>query len=125
MKVDRVVAAVDAGFAVSPDGLSAQIESGIGYGLSAALYGEITIENGAVKQSNFHDYQALRMADAPEIETHIINSHAAVGGAGEPGTPGIAPALVNAVFDATGVRVRRLPLNRREVKLQIEDSARV
>ena len=122
-KVDRVVAAVDAGFAVSPDGLAAQIESGIIYGLTAALYGEITIENGAVKQGNFHDYQAVRMPDAPDIETHIINSHAAVGGAGEPGTPGIAPALVNAVFDATGVRVRRLPLNRPENKLQIEDSA--
>ena len=121
-KVDRVVAAIDAGFAVSPDGLSAQIESGIVYGLTAAMYGEITIENGAVKQSNFHDYQALRMPDAPEIETYIINSHAPVGGAGEPGTPGIAPALANAVFDATGVRVRRLPLNRPEVKLQIEDS---
>ena len=123
-KVDRVVAAVDAGFAVSPDGLAAQIESGIIYGLTAAVHGEITIENGAVKQSNYHDYQALRMPEAPEIETHIINSHAAVGGAGEPGTPGIAPALANAVFDATGVRVRRLPLNRPENRLQIEDSAR-
>ena len=123
-KVDRVVAAVDAGFAVSPDGLAAQIESGIIYGLTAAVHGEITIENGAVKQSNYHDYQALRMPEAPEIETHVINSHAAVGGAGEPGTPGIAPALANAVFDATGVRVRRLPLNRPENRLQIEDSAR-
>ena len=120
--VDRVVAAVDPGFAVSPDGLSAQIESGIIYGLTAALHGEISIENGAVKQSNFHDYQAVRMPEAPVIETHIINSHAAVGGAGEPGTPAIAPALANAVFDATGVRVRRLPLNRPEVRLQIEDA---
>ena len=124
-KVDRVVAAVDAGFAVSPDGLAAQIESGIIYGLTAALYGEITIENGAVKQGNFHDYQAVRMPDAPEIETHIVNSQAAVGGAGEPGTPGIAPALVNAVFDATGVRVRRLPLSRPENKIQIEDRTAV
>jgi len=123
-KVDRVVAAVDPGFAVSPDGLSAQIESGIIYGLTAALYGEITIENGAVKQSNYHDYKALRMPEAPVIETHIINSLAAVGGAGEPGTPAIAPALANAVYDATGVRVRKLPLNRPEVKLQIEDSGR-
>ena len=121
-KVDRVVAAVDAGFAVSPDGLAAQIESGIAYGLTAAMHGEITIENGAVAQSNYHDYQALRMPEAPEIETHIVNSHAAVGGAGEPGTPGIAPALVNAVYDATGVRVRRLPLSRPENRLQIEDS---
>lgn len=122
-KVDRVVAAVDAGFAISPDGLKAQIESGIIYGLTAALYGEITIENGAVTQGNFHDYKAVRMPDAPEIETHIVNSYATTGGAGEPGTPGIAPALANAVFDATGVRVRRLPLNRPENKLQIEDSS--
>jgi len=122
-KVDRVVAAVDPGFAISPDGLSAQIESGIIYGLTAALYGEITIENGAVKQSNYHDYKALRMPEAPVIETHIINSLATVGGAGEPGTPAIAPALANAVYDATGVRVRKLPLNRPEVKLQIEDSS--
>jgi isoquinoline 1-oxidoreductase beta subunit len=110
-QVDRVVAAVDAGFAVSPDGLTAQIESGIVYGLTAALYGEITIENGAVKQSNFNDYQALRMSAAPKIETHIINSGNAMGGAGEPGTPGIAPALANAIYDATGRRIRRLPLN--------------
>ena len=121
-QVDRVVAVVDPGFAISPDGLTAQIESGIIYGLTAALYGEITIEEGAVKESNFHDYKALRMPEAPLIETHIINSHATTGGAGEPGTPGIAPALANAVFDATGVRVRRLPLNRPEIKLQLEDS---
>ena len=93
--------------------------------MTAALYGEITIENGAVKQGNFHDYQAVRMPYASLIETHIINSLAAVGGAGEPGTPGIAPALANAVFDATGVRVRRLPLSRPENKMQIEDRASV
>jgi isoquinoline 1-oxidoreductase beta subunit len=110
-QVDRVVAAVDPGIAISPDGLSAQIESGIIYGLTAALYGEITIENGAVKQSNFNDYQALRMSAAPKIEVHIINSGNAIGGAGEPGTPGVAPALANAIYDATGFRVRRLPLN--------------
>jgi isoquinoline 1-oxidoreductase beta subunit len=110
-QVDRVVAAVDAGFAVSPDGLSAQIESGIIYGLTAALYGEITIEKGAVKQSNFSDYPAVRMSKAPKIETHIINSGNAMGGAGEPGTPGIAPALANAVFDATGLRIRKLPFS--------------
>ncbi|MCR9278582.1 MAG: molybdopterin-dependent oxidoreductase [Pseudomonadaceae bacterium] len=120
-QVDRVVAAIDAGVAVSPDGLTAQIESGIIYGLTAALYGEITIEDGAVAESNFHDYQALRMPKAPIIETHIINSDAPIGGAGEPGTPGIAPALANAVFDASGVRVRRLPMSRPEVKMQLED----
>ena len=90
--------------------MSAQIESGIIYGLSAALYGDISIENGAVKQSNFHDYDAVRMHDAPVIQTHIINSGADLGGAGEPGTPGIAPALANAIFDATGRRIRALPI---------------
>ena len=118
-KVDRVVAAVDAGYAISPDGMKAQIESGIVYGLTAALHGEITIEKGAVVQSNFHDYQAVRMSEAPVIETHIINSGEAIGGAGEPGTPGIAPALANAVYDATGVRVRGLPLNRFDLDYQV------
>lgn len=112
VSVDRVVAVIDAGIAISPDGIAAQLESGIIYGLSAALHGEITIENGAVVQSNFHDYQAVRMDEAPVIETHVINSGEAIGGAGEPGTPGIAPALVNAVYDATGIRVRQLPLDR-------------
>lgn len=111
IQVDRVVAAVDPGIAVSPDGLSAQIESGIVYGLTAALYGEITIENGAVAQSNFNDYPALRMSAAPQIEVHIIRSGHAIGGAGEPGTPGIAPALANAIYDATGSRIRRLPFS--------------
>ncbi|WP_439107908.1 molybdopterin cofactor-binding domain-containing protein [Congregibacter sp.] len=114
VSVDRVVVAVDAGFAVSPDGLTAQMESGVNYGLTAALYGEINIEDGAVKQSNFHDYPMVRMNESPLIETHIINSGEAWGGAGEPGTPGIAPALVNAVFDATGLRVRELPLSKQD-----------
>ncbi|MDG1813603.1 MAG: molybdopterin-dependent oxidoreductase [Porticoccaceae bacterium] len=110
VKVDRVVAAVDAGFAVSPDGLTAQIESGIVYGLTAALYGEITIENGAVKEGSFDSYQMLRMPAMPKIETHIINSGNAMGGAGEPGTPPIAPALTNAIYNATGQRIRQLPV---------------
>ena len=112
LSIDRVVAVIDPGLAIAPDGIAAQIESGICYGLSAALYGEISIEQGAVVQSNFHDYQSLRIGDAPNIETHIINSGHEIGGAGEPGTPGIAPALVNAVYDATGIRVRSLPLNK-------------
>lgn len=114
VSVDRVVLAVDAGFAVSPDGLTAQMESGVSYGLTAALYGEITIEDGAVQQSNFHDYPMGRIQDSPVIQTHIINSGEAWGGAGEPGTPGIAPALVNAVFNATGLRVRELPLSKHD-----------
>lgn len=110
--IDRMVAVIDPGFAVSPDGLSAQIESGIIYGLTAAIYGEVTIENGAARQSNFHDYEALRMSAAPPIETHIINSGHDIGGAGEPGTPPAAPALANAVFAATGKRIRELPLGK-------------
>ena len=120
--VDRVVAAIDAGYAVAPDGMAAQIESGIIYGLSAALYGEITIKQGAVEQSNFHDYEAVRMAQAPVIETHIINSGADMGGAGEPGTPGIAPALANAIYDATGIRVRSLPLQRFDLNYRIKEA---
>jgi len=115
LSVDRVVVAVDPGFAVSPDGLVAQMESGVVYGLTAALYGEITIENGAVAQSNFHDYSALRMDRMPVVETHIINSEYHWGGAGEPGTPGIAPALANAIYAASGIRVRELPVSRYEL----------
>ena len=125
MSVDRVVAVIDAGFAISPDGITAQVESAIIYGLTAALHGEITIENGAVAQSNFHDYEAVRMDTAPKIETHIINSGHAIGGAGEPGTPGIAPALANAVFDATGIRVRNLPLNQFNLRFGVEDAGAV
>ena len=112
VRVDRVVCAVDAGFAVNPDGLIAQMESGIVYGLTAALYGEITIRDGAVAQSNFHDYPMLRIDAMPTIEVVIVNSGEALGGAGEPGTPPIAPAVANAVFAATGQRIRRLPLSR-------------
>jgi isoquinoline 1-oxidoreductase beta subunit len=110
LSVDRVVAVIDAGFAISPDGMRAQIESGIIYGLSAAIHGEITIRNGAVVQSNFHDYPSVRMSEAPLIETHIINSGEPMGGAGEPGTPPIASALTNAIYNATGERIRQLPI---------------
>lgn len=107
----RVVCAVDAGFAMHPDGIRAQMESGIIYGLTAALYSEISISRGRVAQSNFHDYRMLRMHESPDIETHIIDSGDEIGGAGEPGTPAIAPALANAIFDATGKRIRRLPVS--------------
>ena len=116
VKVQRVVCAVDAGFAIHPDGLAAQMESGIAYGLTAALYGEISIRDGAVSQSNFHDYPMLRMDKAPIVETHIINSGEALGGAGEPGTPPIAAALTNAIFDATGIRIRELPVRHHDLK---------
>ncbi len=125
VSVDRVVAVIDAGIAVAPDGIAAQLESGIIYGLTAALHGEITIEKGAVVQGNFDDYKAVRMNEAPNIETHVINSGHDIGGAGEPGTPGIAPALVNAVFNATGTRVRQLPLSRFDLNYQVEETGAV
>ena len=110
VKVHRVVCVADPGYAFHRDGFTAQMESGIVFGLTAALYGEITIENGAVMQSNFHDYQMLRMNESPKIETHIISSENWPGGAGEPSTPGIAPAVTNAIFNATGIRIRELPV---------------
>ncbi|MBL6936479.1 MAG: xanthine dehydrogenase family protein molybdopterin-binding subunit [Alphaproteobacteria bacterium] len=110
LKVDRVVTAVDAGMAVNPDGMKAQIEGGIIYGLSAALNGEITIDKGAVVQANFPDYEVVRLADCPQIEVHLLTSDAPLGGAGEPGVPPLAPAVANAVFAATGQRIRSLPL---------------
>jgi isoquinoline 1-oxidoreductase beta subunit len=120
VKVDRVVCAIDCGFAVSPDGVSAQMESGILYGLSAALYGNIEIENGAVKQGNFDDYRSVRMDESPVIETHILNSGETWGGAGEPGTPGIGPALTAAIFDATGLRIRELPVSLHDLSRPVE-----
>jgi isoquinoline 1-oxidoreductase beta subunit len=120
----RVVCAVDPGFAVHPDNLAAQMESGIAYGLTAALYGEISIKDGAVAQSNFHDYRMLRMDEAPDVETYIINGGGSTGGAGEPGTPPIAPAFTNAIFDATGIRIRELPVSKYELRLKdVEDVA--
>lgn len=106
----RAICAVDAGFAMHPDGMKAQMESGIVYGLTAAMYSDISIRRGAVLQGNFHDYQMLRMSESPAIETYIINSGEKIGGAGEPGTPAIAPALTNAIFNATGKRIRELPI---------------
>jgi isoquinoline 1-oxidoreductase beta subunit len=116
VRARRVVCAVDAGFAIHPDGMKAQMESGIAFGLTAALYGDISIRQGAVAQGNFNDYQMLRMNEAPAIETYIINSGEALGGAGEPGTPAIAPALANAIFDATGIRIRELPVKQHDLR---------
>jgi isoquinoline 1-oxidoreductase beta subunit len=109
-KVERVVCAVDCGVAVNPDMVRAQMESGIIFGLSAALYGEIELKDGQVVQSNFHDYPILRINETPKIEVHIIPSSAKPTGVGEPGVPPIAPAVANAVFAATGKPVRRLPI---------------
>jgi CO/xanthine dehydrogenase Mo-binding subunit len=102
--------AVDCGTAVNPDIVKSQMESGIVFGLTAALKGRITIRDGAVEQSNFHDYQMLRMDEVPEIEVSIIETDAPPTGVGEPGTPPAAPALANAIFAATGTRLRDLPL---------------
>jgi isoquinoline 1-oxidoreductase beta subunit len=111
IRVKRVTCAIDCGPVVNPAIVRAQMESGIIYGLSAALYGEITLKDGAVEQSNFTDYDAVRLADAPEMAVHIVESGATtVGGVGEPGTPPIAPAVANAIYAATGHRLRSLPL---------------
>jgi len=113
-RVLHVACAADAGMAVNPDGFKAQMESGIIYGLTATLNGEITIADGAVEQSNFHDYPMLRMNEAPEIDVEIIASDAPIGGAGEPSTPAISAAVSNAVFKASGKRIRQLPLSRHD-----------
>jgi isoquinoline 1-oxidoreductase beta subunit len=110
VRVHRVVCAVDCGIVVNPDGLAAQVEGGIALGLSAALRGAITIEGGRVAQSNFHDYPLLRFDEMPRVELHVVPSREPPTGIGEPGLPPVAPAVMNAVFAATGVRVRRLPL---------------
>ncbi len=111
--VDRVVCAVDCGIAVNPDVIRAQMEGGIGFGLAAALSGAITLEDGRVEQSNFHDYTVLRIDQMPAVEVHIVPSAEKPTGVGEPGVPPIAPALVNALFAATGKRVRTLPVGER------------
>src|SRR5205823_5223064 len=108
--VDRVVCAVDCGIAVNPDVIRAQMESGIGYGLSAALHGAITLKDGVVEQSNFHEYMPLRINEMPAVEVHIVPSTEKPTGVGEPGTPPIAPAVANALAAATGSRVRALPI---------------
>jgi len=108
--VHRVVCAVDCGICVNPAGVAAQMESGVVFGLSAALYGELRFKEGRVQQSNFHDYPLLRLHEMPRVETHMVPSAEKSGGVGETGTPPIAPAVANAVFAATGKRLRRLPL---------------
>ncbi|MFI5012250.1 MAG: molybdopterin cofactor-binding domain-containing protein [Hyphomicrobiales bacterium] len=111
VKVERAVAGVDCGHVVNPRNVEMQIESAILYGLTAALFGEITIKDGRVEQSNFDTYRIARMADAPVIETHLVLSGGGKwGGIGEPGTPPIAPAICNAIFAATGKRIRKLPI---------------
>jgi len=108
--VHKVICAVDCGKIVNPDTIVAQMESGIVFGLTAALYGEITFKKGRVEQSNFHDYPMLRINEMPVVEVHIVDSKEAPGGIGEPGVPPIAPAVCNAIFATTGKRIRSLPI---------------
>jgi isoquinoline 1-oxidoreductase beta subunit len=110
LKVHRVVCATDCGQVVNPAIVEQQIRSGIVFGLSAAMKGEITINGGRVQQTNFHQYDVVRIDEAPAVEVHIVPSTEAPGGMGEASVPSIAPAVCNAIFAATGKRVRRLPI---------------
>jgi isoquinoline 1-oxidoreductase beta subunit len=112
VRVQRLVSAVDTGIVVNPDTVVAQLQGGLTFGLTAALFGNIDIDNGRVRQSNFHDYRMLRINEMPQIEVHLIKSGEAPGGIGETGTTAAPPALINALFAATGIRLRRLPIDR-------------
>jgi isoquinoline 1-oxidoreductase beta subunit len=109
VRVRRVVCAVDCGTVVNPDTVRAQIESGVMFGITAALYGKITLKDGRVEQTNFDTYQILRMSEAPTVEVHMIQNHEPPGGMGEAGVSLIVPAVANAIFAATGKRLRTMP----------------
>ncbi len=117
IKVHKVTCAIDCGLAVNPDGVKAQMESGIIFGLTMAFYGELTVENGMVKQSNFYDYRMIRMNESPAIEVFIVDSSEKMGGAGECAVPPLAPALANAIFAATGKRIYELPIKSSSLKM--------
>ncbi len=110
VRVPRVVCAVDCGVIVNPDTVKAQMESGIIFGISGALWGEITFKDGRVEQHNFNDYRVLRINEAPVIDVHLVKSSEPPGGIGEPGTSAVMPAVANAIFAATGKRIRKLPV---------------
>lgn len=116
LKVEKVTAAVDCGYAVNPDILKNQIEGGIIFALSAALRGEITVKDGKIQQTNFDKYEPVRYNEASEIDVHIIKSGEAPGGIGEPGIPPAAPALCNAIYSAAGIRIRKLPVSKNSLK---------
>jgi isoquinoline 1-oxidoreductase beta subunit len=111
VRVRRVVCAMDCGTVVNPDTVRAQIQSGTNFGVTAALYGEITLKDGRVEQTNFDTYQMLRLNEAPAIEVHTVQGSEAPGGMGETGTSGIVPAISNAIFAATGKRLRKMPID--------------
>ena len=119
LKVHKVTCAVDCGQVVNPDTIKAQMEGCVVFGLTAALYGEISFENGKVKQRNFHDYKMVRMNEMPVVEVHIMDSKEKMGGVGEPGVPPVAPAVMNALFTLTGKRVRNLPLQPDDLKKKV------
>src|SRR3989440_7663395 len=123
VKVRKIVCAVDCGIVVNPDGARSQIEGSLLFGLSNALKERGTVKNGALEQSNFHDYQVLRMSDVPEVEVHVVPSTEYPTGLGEPGTTTILPALSNAIFAATGARVRSAPLTAERVLTAIQQKA--
>jgi isoquinoline 1-oxidoreductase beta subunit len=112
VKVHRITCAVDCGQIVNPDIVNAQIEGSIIYGLTATLWGEINIQSGRVQQQNFNHYRLMRMNEAPKIDVFVVNSSEAPGGIGEPATALVAPAVCNAIYAATGRRLRSLPLSR-------------
>jgi len=117
VRVERVVCAIDCGHVVNPLTVAEQMESSIVWGLTAALYGQITIEHGRVVEGNFDDYQMLRLDAMPEVETHLaLTGGKKWGGVGEPGVPPIAPALCNAIFKITGKRIRSLPLRNHDLR---------
>jgi isoquinoline 1-oxidoreductase beta subunit len=116
VQVDRIVAAVDCGMAINPDNIRAQVEGSVGFGLSAALHGEITLKDGVVEQSNFGDYAPIRIGEMPKVEVHIVASAEKPTGIGEPGVPPVAPAVANAIAAATGKWATRLPFSADDLK---------
>ena len=117
ISIDKIVASVDCGTVINPDGVKAQMEGSIVYGLTSTLKGEITIEKGAVAQSNFHEFELLQMHEMPKVEIYIVPSLEPPGGAGEPGLPPVAPAVANAIFNATGKRIRKLPIRSKDLEV--------
>src|SRR5262249_9656745 len=116
VRVRRVVCAVDCGAVVNPDTVRAQVQSGIIFGVTAALYGKITLKGGRVEQTNFDTYQILRMNEAPAVDVHLVQNAEPPGGLGEAGTSAIVPAVANAIFAATGKRLRKMPVDTTTLK---------